>query len=745
MHDGSIVFNTKIDNADVEKDLRALKKKIQSANESISKNENAKLPLVKQAEQLGAKLDAAKKNLEYIREEMSSVQAAMAPGSSAEDYIAASANYERVKASLDAQEKEVADLQKQWDKVNDKIDGYNVKIKLSTEEIARSTAEAGRLQAKLEKGTNPLPSVFENAGKSAERFGKRLWSISKSVLVFSLLRSALRGAVGYMGKVLKTNSEYTAQLAKLKAALLTAFQPIYEFVLPGLIMVLKVLTSIVQLFAQFLSWLTGKSLKQSAQNAQNLYNQANAIEAVGEAAKEASKDLASFDEINRIGSKDIGIPSVSGGDAVVPDFIGMDGSLEMENSLKRILALVGSIAAGFLAWKIASHFTEDLAKIAGIALSVGGAALYAYNWFDALSNGIDWGNLTGMLAGMTALVAGLTLAFGKTGGAVGLLITSVGLLGVALMDWIETGELTNEALVTLEVGILGVGLAISLLTGSWIPLLIAAIVGVAVAVGTRADQIQAKLTQLDAWLQGVFTNDWRNTFGPVLGSIMNLFMQNAKRIWDNVRTIFNGFLDFLGGVFTANWSRAWNGIKQIFQGVFNSLPSIAQSAINTIISIVQSAISWINQLISKIFSARSAASRSHSGFGGFFANGGVLSSGWGIVGEAGPEIIRMVNGRAIITPLDIPYLAQGAVLPANKPFMAMVGDQKHGTNIEAPLETIQDAVALVMEDNIAAMLAGFEAVVQAIQEKNLSVSIGDRDIGEANDRYSRRIALRRGT
>ena len=45
---------------------------------------------------------------------------------------------------------------------------------------------------------------------------------------------------------------------------------------------------------------------------------------------------------------------------------------------------------------------------------------------------------------------------------------------------------------------------------------------------------------------------------------------------------------------------------------------------------------------------------------------------------------------------QIPYLAQGAVLPANKPFLAMVGDQRNGTNIEAPLETIKQALSEVM-------------------------------------------------
>lgn len=44
----------------------------------------------------------------------------------------------------------------------------------------------------------------------------------------------------------------------------------------------------------------------------------------------------------------------------------------------------------------------------------------------------------------------------------------------------------------------------------------------------------------------------------------------------------------------------------------------------------------------------------------------------------------------------IPYLAQGAVIPANQPFMAVLGDQKSGTNIEAPLSTIEKAVANVL-------------------------------------------------
>jgi hypothetical protein len=68
------------------------------------------------------------------------------------------------------------------------------------------------------------------------------------------------------------------------------------------------------------------------------------------------------------------------------------------------------------------------------------------------------------------------------------------------------------------------------------------------------------------------------------------------------------------------------------------------------------------------------------------------------------EIISKISGKqttsksTVTTSFSskVPKLASGAVLPPNKPFMAMVGDQKSGTNIEAPLETIQQAVAEVV-------------------------------------------------
>ena len=96
---------------------------------------------------------------------------------------------------------------------------------------------------------------------------------------------------------------------------------------------------------------------------------------------------------------------------------------------------------------------------------------------------------------------------------------------------------------------------------------------------------------------------------------------------------------------------------------------------------------------------------------------------------------------------EVPYLARGAVIPANAPFMAVLGDQRHGTNIEAPLTTIQEAVALIMDDVIQSNLVGFEAIVSVLQEileTILGIEIGDQVIAEAVQRHQAKMAVVRG-
>ena len=68
-----------------------------------------------------------------------------------------------------------------------------------------------------------------------------------------------------------------------------------------------------------------------------------------------------------------------------------------------------------------------------------------------------------------------------------------------------------------------------------------------------------------------------------------------------------------------------------------------------------------------------------------------------VVGESWGGV-KLLN-NVTLTKIPVPALAKGTVIPPNSPFLAMLGDQKRGTNIEAPLDTIKQAVAEVLNSN----------------------------------------------
>ena len=479
--------------------------------------------------------------------------------------------------------------------------------KASQQAIKAAEKEAAAKQRATEK-------QFRDMTKPARRFGTRFREIVSGALVFNLLSSGLRELTNYFGTALKSNAEFSASFAQLKGAFFTAFQPIYEFVLPALNALMRALTVIMQAVGSFFAAITGKSYSQMQKNAKALNQQAEAISGVGGAAEKAAKQLAGFDEINRLESNSSG--GGGGGGAfgsgeIAPDF----NTAGLTPELEKILALVGAIGTGLLAWKIASMFTDSLSQAAGLGIAVGGAMVYAYSWADAFANGIDWDNLSGMLLGATAIVGGLALAFGTTGAAIGLLITGFTMVVLALREWIETGELSTEACTTLVIGLMAIGAAISLLTGSWLPLLIAGFAAAAAIVVAN---------------------------------------------WEDIRNYFE--TTFADGF--------WNGITRMFNDIGNWL------------------LGWLGDLINWMV-------RELNGLLSFFGRFSLVG------GETVANPVNYSTSPAIAayseTP-EIPHLAKGAVLPANKPFLAMVGDQKNGTNVEAPLDTIKQALAEVMAE-----------------------------------------------
>ena len=164
------------------------------------------------------------------------------------------------------------------------------------------------------------------------------------------------------------------------------------------------------------------------------------------------------------------------------------------------------------------------------------------------------------------------------------------------------------------------------------------------------------------FLSGAFEQDWISTFG-MFGYVIEGFLGIIQNNFDRARQVFDGLIDFVNGIFSGNWRRAWEGIVDVFTGVFQGIIDKIKSVINSAISIANGGIRLINSAIGGIESAIS--------FGP-----------WKIPTPFGS---RTIGFQAYFPRVPtIPYLASGAVIPPNKEFMAVLGDQNQGNNIEAP-------------------------------------------------------------
>ena len=193
-------------------------------------------------------------------------------------------------------------------------------------------------------------------------------------------------------------------------------------------------------------------------------------------------------------------------------------------------------------------------------------------------------------------------------------------------------------------------------------LLIGAIVALVALIATKGDEIQALLQKLDDFLQNIFVKDWTQVFGPVLGNVLNGFFKIVEDIWNSVKRIFDGIIDFIRGVFTGDWERAWKGVSNIFGGIFDGLIAIAKAPLNGLIGLLNGAIGAINSLINGFNSIGFTLPKWLGGGSWnpnlpniptipYLAKGGTVLSGSAVVGEAGPELLTVGPTGTRVQPL----------------------------------------------------------------------------------------------
>lgn len=170
-------------------------------------------------------------------------------------------------------------------------------------------------------------------------------------------------------------------------------------------------------------------------------------------------------------------------------------------------------------------------------------------------------------------------------------------------------------------------------------------------------------------------------------------MNGIGGIIDDILKAF-GFDEGLGKGLSEIWDNIWGIIK----GVINTIIG----GINGMISAVESAINFIIDAINSL--------------------------SWEI-----PDWVPLVGGETFgfdiprVSFWKIPELAEGAVIPPNNPFLAVLGDQSSGTNIEAPLDTIKQALQEAMvvgggQPQVINVYIGQEKIETIVAQANTNLS-----------------------
>ncbi len=790
--DGQIRVNVDLDDKQAQAELNRLVKKIDALNDKIYQEKQARMPLVEQAKQLGAQLDAAKAKLDAMQN--------ATPGTISSDAIR-------------EQQETVKSLQAQWDSVVKQVERYDRSIAKAESEIDRSENRAGELNRQMGGGANSanrasiaaekfrsilgkLKGALSSVGKGVKTafktgaqfiasaakqtlkfFGnfnafskifdglrgklEYLGRMFRSVFVYSVITAGLRSVLEQTSQYLKLNDQFYAALGKIKGALLTAFQPIYEVVVPALASLLNHMTSVISASAEFIAALFGTTAKQAQDNAESLYNQAQAAEEAGEAvekegdrleetgeqAEEAAKALAGFDEINKLSfnKKDDTQQDVNDklSDEVKPTF-GLELSdtvfqtwgeafdAFLDKILQKGIPKLKQGFSNFASWL--NRFTKnllDMFTFDGILDKVKLIGQEIALALNNLVNQIDWAQLGSALgAGLNLALAGLvSFLYGfdwmNLGHSLAEMVNGL----VEQVNWYDFGKLLwagfKIALETLAGFILGlnmpllaqafnqtvygffnsmietiqkipwdqIGLQIVTFLNNidWIGLL--STVATAIALG-----FNAAITTLGTIIGGL---DW-TTIGVAIGTAFQNLILGID--WVNLFTSLSEFLiGFAEGLTAAISAVDWqavglailNGLAAVdWVTLFGSIGELIGSAIAAVIELFFSkeglSLLWdiakaivkgiLDGLMNVLTLGQGPSLSGKQVWTGF----GSSSGGFG--------------GRSFSLPrpaesYEIPALARGAVIPPNREFLARLGDQRSGTNIEAPVSEIEAAVA----------------------------------------------------
>lgn len=753
-----------MDASEVEAELQNLEKQIQSIQRKAEQNSiardviQAKIDELKQAE--AALQSVIDQNWKAVANKTATPEQQAA-------YTEASAKMQTIFEELQKQEAALGkcdEKAKDYNLTMEAVRGRAAELEKTLAGIPPKQEEATTEQEEFNEEVRQTPSLADAVSASFDRFARRLKTMMMRTFVFGVIMRALRKLRSTLTNVIMTDNEAAKSVAQLKAALLTISAPIMDAVIPALTKLLSVLARVMTFVAQFAVWLFGTTLEKASASAKSLYSVAGGYGAAADAAKEYKKELADFDDLHVLSSQDEEASSgggSGGGTNMNPDFSMIDSIKGGLADMVKWAVTVGSLALGLLLL-FGGHPIIGLGLIA-----VGVAGLVRLNSGEKIDAWIQKNKSTIeaslQLVGMLAVVIGIIMMCIPGGLGIGLALLALGLGSlIASTSLNPAEEVGGEIVEGFKNGIISGFAAI----GTWIwehifkPFwegikqvfgisspskkmeeigqylvdgLKQGISGIWEAIKGYIENVITKIREwfLGAWdsiktkfgewkeaiattwanlqttlqngiqtVRNVFNTVWqgiRTTVLTVITAIRTAFSSawqtittGAQNAWQGIKTVFSTVASYFGTIFTNAWTAVKNVFStggQIFAGIKEGIASVFKSTVNHIIS-------GINAVVAVPFNA---------------INGALDGLRW-------IRILRMYPFSWLphISVPSIPYLAQGAVVPPNREFMAMLGDNKKETEIVSPLSTMEQAM-----ENVLKRMNGRQNIVVNVDGKKL--------------------------
>lgn len=499
-YDAWIIVGTGLDDDGIDKDIRKLKIKLKNEEEKlelkISAKEDAEADLQALLDNIEKVKEENQKNLEVLKETENEIKRLEEKSNAGGLNLGEASKLGRL-------ENQVVDLQENYSKSNAELEKQNGLLNGAHNKVSQTTYEYGvqvrnvlELRKELEEAENVQKKFPNGINKIIKKVGR--WALA----VFGIRSAymAIRQAMNVLSSVdeqLKTDLQY------IRIAMATALEPIVKTIVEWALRLLQIIGAIVQK-------ITGK----------NPFERVNEnLKKANGSAKQLSKTLAGFDEMNVVGdnsSSGIGTPSID-----------ITGNFELPTWMEKILAHKDEIV-DFLLW-LASMFL--LLKLLSFAGTIGEISKAVRTLIPALET-LSGLKLFGALAGIALTIVGIVETI------------------KAIIDFIKDPSWDNFANILKGLAIALAGVAIAMIAVNvanpvaWILLAIAAFTALMALIIKNWDKIKAWFNKIGGIIQDKLINPIKNKFN----ALPNWFKSLIKTIVNNAIGAINGLISGLNSM-----------------------------------------------------------------------------------------------------------------------------------------------------------------------------------------------------